>query len=150
MSRRSCVGTSETYRRGAVSRAVASANAAEVNGPSGSTSGAVPASSDRTSTCSPATCVGGSASSHVPLPTRAAVAAAEARRFAAVSRTPFGSPVEPEVGTTSATSSCSSGSSGRSAATPGTSGTTAGPVPSSAAASAGSSLGGVRRDDQQH
>ena len=70
---------------------------------------------------SPATCVTGSASSHCPgPPSRSWVARAECRSAAAVSITPFGSPVDPEVGTTSATSSRSSGRDGSRAVDDGT------------------------------
>ncbi len=104
----------------------------------------VRASSERTSTVSPATWVTGSASSHCPgPPSRAWVARAECRSASEVSIVPFGSPVDPDVGTTSATSSRSSGCVGSSAAStaprppPVGSGSSAGPAPSSAAASAG-------------
>ncbi len=66
-----------------------------VVGPS-STTGVVPASTERTSTCSPPTCVGGTASSHCPSPRRAAVAVADAVTHARGSSTPLGAPVEPE------------------------------------------------------
>ena len=107
-SRTSWVGTRLVYRRApGVNRVVAATNAAGVNPPATSmTTGSVPASSERSSTCRPATWCAGRGSSHWPgPPSRSCVAAALARSAPVVSMACFGEPVEPEVPTTTARSS---------------------------------------------
>ena len=76
----------------------------------------MPASSDRTITCTPAMWWAGRVSSHCPgPPSRACVAVADAVSAAADSSTPLGAPVDPEVATTTAVPG-SVGSSGAMAA----------------------------------
>ena len=67
--------------------------------------GSVPATSERTSTWMPAMCVAGRQSSHRSpgtAPTRASDARAECVRADALSSTPLGWPVEPDVAITTA------------------------------------------------
>ncbi len=72
---------------------------------SGST-GSCPATSERTTTCTPATYVAGNRSTHGPEPPRRrSVAATEASTAARASTTRLGRPEEPEVSTTRRTSS---------------------------------------------
>ena len=85
---------------------MAAANDCSSNRPGPCTTGSVPASSDRATTCNPAMWVIGSASTHWPGPPRAnSVPATEARSAAADSSTSFGVPVDPLVGTSNAVSS---------------------------------------------
>ena len=88
----SWVGTSDVY-----SRVPAGGDHRESIASRPST-GSNPASSDRTTTCSPATYDGGSASTHNPgPPSRSVAAAAEASTADRDSTTRLGAPVEPEV-----------------------------------------------------
>ena len=66
------------------------------------TIGVVPAMSERTMTCVPAMCCGGSGSNHVPALMRSWVAVALAMSASFVSIARFGVPVDPLVETTSA------------------------------------------------
>lgn len=71
----------------------------------GWTIGSAPHSSDRTSTCAPEMCEGGrqhSQRSPSPAPSRASEARADASSASAVSSTPLGAPVEPDVAMISA------------------------------------------------
>ncbi len=131
----SWVGTRETNRTPAGIAAAAAANRAGVNGVAvSSTVGVVPSTSERCSTCSPATWWAGKASNQCagrvsslcpapvgppsagppPASTRR-VARAEASRAPAGSSVPLGAPVEPEVVTTKAVGSSGSSSPGASA-----------------------------------
>ena len=103
----SCVATNEMYRRPPCSFRTASGSAETSKPPdTSSTTGVVPASTVRISTCKPAMWCAGSASSHPPgPPSRAWVAEALAVNAAAVNIAPFGTPAVPDVDTTSAMSS---------------------------------------------
>ena len=106
-SRCSWVGTSEVKRSLSVSSKAASVKASGVNPPLRSIAhGRVPANSERTRTCTPATYCTGRASSHWPSPLSAkAVATEDAASASTVSTVALGVPVEPEVRTTTAASS---------------------------------------------
>ena len=87
-------------------------------GQTGSSTGGCPATSERQITCSPATYVGGSASTQGPLPpSRRSVAATEARTARRDSTTRLGRPVDPEVSTTHGAGSAGASSQRRSAPT---------------------------------
>ena len=96
----SWVGTSETYAGRPASTAAAS------EGWSSSSTGGSPATTERQTTCAPATYDAGSASSQRPSPSsRRAVAVTDASTARRDSTTRFGVPVEPDVSTTSGSSS---------------------------------------------
>ena len=102
----SWVGTSETKSRSRVAVAAATEPC------SSSRVGGCPATSDRTTTCSPATYDAGRASSQRPAPpSRRSVAATDASTAARDSTTRLGSPEDPDVSTT--TGSASSAASHR-------------------------------------
>ncbi len=94
------VGTSET-------KSSSCSRAALATDPwSSSSTGSRPATSDLVTTCNPATYVTGSASSQRPAPpSRRCVALTESSTARRDSRTRFGSPVEPDVSTTTGSSS---------------------------------------------
>jgi hypothetical protein len=99
LERRRCswVGTSETCAQPEAATVPASARSAST--------GSVPLTSERTSTARPATWVTGrqhSQRSPGRAPTRSSEARAECRSAAALSSTPLGTPVDPEVPTTTA------------------------------------------------
>ena len=96
----SWVGTREAYAGRPASTAAAS------EGWSSSSTGAAPATTERQTTCAPATYDAGSASNQRPSPpSRRAVAATDASTARRDSSTRFGVPLEPEVSTTRGSSS---------------------------------------------
>ena len=98
--RRSWVGTSEAYAGRPASTAAAKL------GCSSSRTGGSPATTERQTTCAPATYDAGRASNHRPSPSNLrAVAETEARTARRDSTTRFGVPVEPDVSTTRGSSS---------------------------------------------
>ncbi len=121
-SRETWAGTSATRTSSddAQATSTAASKAASVNGPAppmlGTTTGSRPVARARTSTFSPPIDVTGRAAIHCgrPGPLTTSVSAVS---WAAVSSTPRGAPVEPDVVTTTATSADSSGMDGSSART---------------------------------